>query len=73
VGAFSVETDTLIFLSPSYCKIAQITSILELLNTLIPSNVHNTIQINKDTLSNIQTYLQNKQDKIEFLQLESQF
>ena len=52
---------------------ARITNILESLNTLILCNVDNTIQINKDTLSNIQTYLQNAQDKMEFLQLESQF
>jgi len=52
---------------------AQITNILELLNIMKLCNVHNTIQINKDTLSNIRTYLQNKQHKIEFLQLESQF
>jgi len=73
VGAFLVEADTLIFLSLSYCKMAQITNILELLNIMKLCNVHNTIQINKDTLSNIRTYLQNKQHKIEFLQLESQF
>ena len=50
---------------------ARITELLELLNTLIQSNIHDTIEIGKGTLSNIQTCLQNEQDKIEFLQLES--
>jgi len=72
VGAFSVEADTLIFMSMGYCQMARITNILELLNTLILCNFHNTIQINKDTLSNIRTYLQNAQDRIEFLQLKYQ-
>jgi len=72
VGAFLVEADTFISLSLSYCKMARITNILESLNTLILCNVDNTIQINKDTLLNIRTYLQNAQEKIEFLQLKSQ-
>ena len=44
--------------------------VLEWLNTLISSTVDQTITINKASLSDIQTCLQNALDKIEFLQLE---
>ena len=53
-------------------KITKITDVLEVLNTLIHSIVRDKIEIGKDTLSDIQTCLQNAQDKIEILQLESQ-
>jgi hypothetical protein len=36
------------------------------------SSVKNTVTINKSTLINVLTYLQDSQDKIKFLQLESQ-
>lgn len=50
----------------------RITELLELLNTLIHSNVHDTIEIGKITLTDIQICLQDAHEKIEFLQLESQ-
>ena len=50
-----------------------IETVLELLNTLILFGTNDTVQIYKKTLSKIQICLQNAQDKIEFLQLESQF
>ena len=46
--------------------------VLELLNTLIHSSVENIVNINKDTLCDIQSCLRNAQEKIDFLQLESQ-
>jgi hypothetical protein len=51
---------------------AQIDELIELLNTLILSIVDNTITIDKATHTNVLTCLQGSQDKIEFLQLESQ-
>ena len=45
---------------------------LELLNTLIHSSVENIVEINKDSLFEIQTYLQYAQEQIDFFQLESQ-
>jgi len=45
---------------------------LELLNILIHSTVNGMVKIRSDTLSDIKICLQNAQDKIEFLQLESQ-
>jgi len=50
---------------------AKIDDALELLNNLIHSTVHDMVKISKNGLSNIQTCLQNAQDKIKFLQLES--
>ena len=50
----------------------RITEILEFLKTLIYSSNHETFQISKGSLSEIQTCLQNAQEKIDFLQLESQ-
>ena len=52
---------------------ARITEVLEFLNTLIFSITYDTLKINKVSLTNIQFSLQNSQDNIEFLQLESQF
>ena len=52
---------------------ARINNLLELLRALIASTVESTININKDTLSKIHTCLQNEHEKIDFLQLESQF
>jgi len=51
---------------------ARIDELLELLNTLILSIVDNTVTIDKATLTNVLTCLQDSQDKIKFLQLESQ-
>ena len=46
--------------------------VLESLETLIQYATGDTIKINKTTLVDIQICLQNAQEKIEFLQLESQ-
>lgn len=46
---------------------ALIGEVLNLLNTLIHSTSYNIVKINKYTLTNIQTCLQNALDKIEFL------
>jgi len=46
---------------------ALISGVLELLNTTILSIVHGTFKIGKATLTEIQTYLQNAQDKIKVL------
>ena len=54
-------------------KMVRIDNLLELLRTLIISNVEITVKVNKDTLIDIQNSLQNVQEQIEFLQLESQF
>ena len=51
---------------------ARISEVLEFMKTLIQSSVDDTLQINKGSLSEIQTCLQNAQEKIDFLQLESQ-
>ena len=51
---------------------APISAILELVDNLILSTMNNTVKISKDFLTDIQTYLQNAQEKIDFLQLESQ-
>ena len=50
----------------------QITEILEFLKTLIYSSNHETFQVSKGSLSEIQTCLQYGQEKIDFLQLETQ-
>ena len=47
--------------------------VLELLNTLIYSIVNGMVNISKETLFDIRIRLQNEHEKIEFLQLESQF
>ena len=51
---------------------ARISEVLEFMKTLIQSTVDDTLQISKGSLSEIQTCLQNAQEKIDFLQLESQ-
>lgn len=51
---------------------ARINNFLELLSTLMLSIVEDTVKVNKDTLFDIQTCLQNAQENIDFLQLESQ-
>jgi hypothetical protein len=51
---------------------AQIDELLELLNTLILSFVDNTVTTDIAILTDVLTCLQDLQDKIEFLQLESQ-
>jgi len=50
----------------------QIGNLLEILRTLIMSTNENTINISKETLFDIQICLQHTQEKIDFLQLESQ-
>ena len=51
---------------------ATITEILQFLKTLIHSSNHDTLKVSKVSLTDIQTCLQNAQEKIDFLQLESQ-
>jgi len=51
---------------------ALIGGVLELLKTLIQSTIKHTVKINKNTLCDIQTCLQNTQEKIDFLELKSQ-
>ena len=46
--------------------------LLELLSTLILSTDGSIVEVNKNTLKDIQTSLQLAQETIEFLQLESQ-
>ena len=50
----------------------KINEALMLLNNLIHSNVDDMIKMSKNALCNIQICLQDAQEKIEFLQLESQ-
>lgn len=50
----------------------QMDDVLKILNNLIHSTVDEMVKINKTSLSNIKMCLQNAQEKIEFLQLESQ-
>ena len=51
---------------------AKINEALELLHNLIHSNVDDMIKMIKNALCNIQICLLDAQEKIEFLQLESQ-
>ena len=51
---------------------ARISEVLEFMKTLIQSTVDDTLQISEGYLSEIQSCLQNSQEKIDFLQLESQ-
>jgi hypothetical protein len=51
---------------------ARIDELLELLNTLILSSVDNTVTIDIATFTDVLTCLQDSQNKIKFLQLESQ-
>ena len=50
---------------------AKLERILELLRTLIVSTADSAIIINKDIIADIQKCIQNAQEKIEFLQLET--
>ena len=52
---------------------ARLNGVLEFLKTLIQSTIDNMIQISMKNLLDIGTYLKNAHEKIEFLQLESQF
>ena len=52
---------------------ARFDDVLELLNTLIHSTIGGKVNVSKDTLCDIQTCLHDAQEKIDFLQLESQF
>lgn len=51
---------------------AKLDEALELLNTMILSIVDGMVKVNKATISDFWTCLQNAQDKIECLQLKSQ-
>lgn len=64
VCALLVEVDTLYLFSLSCQKMTRIIELLEFLNTLIHSIVHNIVEICKGSLSDIQTYLQCAQDII---------
>ena len=72
MGAFSVEADTLSFFEPKLLKMAKINEAVELLKNLIHSNVYDMIKMSKDALCNIQSCLLHAQEKIDFLQLETQ-
>lgn len=50
---------------------ARINKVLEFLKTLVLSTTHDTLKANKVSLIDIQVCLQNTQEKIDFLQLES--
>ena len=51
---------------------ARINEVLEFLKTLILSTTHDTLKVSKVSLTDIQVCLQNSQEKIDILQLESQ-
>lgn len=53
-------------------KMAKVDEVVELLNTLIQSTIEDIVKTNKATLANIKICLQHAQNKIDFLQLESQ-
>ena len=53
-------------------KMAPIRAILDLVDNLILSTMDNTVKISIGSLLEIQACLQNAQEKIDFLQLESQ-
>ena len=57
--------------SISQTKMTRLDNALELLNTLIHSTVDEMVKINKTYLFNIKVCLQNAQENIEFLQLET--
>jgi hypothetical protein len=48
----------------------QIDELLNLLNTRILSIFDNVVTIDKETLTNVLTFLQDSQEKIEFLHLD---
>ena len=49
----------------------QINGLVELLNTLLLSFVDNTVMVDKTTLIHIRICLQDSQDTLQFLQLDS--
>ena len=51
---------------------ARINDLVELLNTLLLSIIDNTIMVDKNNLTHIRNCIQDSQDTLEFLQLESQ-
>lgn len=51
----------------------RIGDVLGLLNTIIHFTIDGMVNIKKENLFDIQTCLRNAHEKIEFLQLESQF
>ena len=53
-------------------KMARINEVLEFLKTLILSTNHDTLKFSKASLTNIQVCVQNAQENIDFLQLQSQ-
>ena len=65
--------DFLFFLSVilTVDKIARIGEVLEFLKFSIHSSYHDTVRINKVSLVDIRTFLQNAQEKIEFVEFES--
>ena len=52
-------------------KMTRIDDALQLLNSLIFFTIDGMVKVSKETLFNIQTCLQNAQENIEFLQLET--
>ena len=52
-------------------KMPRIDDALQLLNSLIFSTIDGMVKVSNETLFNIQTFLQNAQENIEFLQLET--
>lgn len=54
-------------------KMVKLDDLLQLLNNLMSSTIHNSVQVSKDTFSNIQSCLQYAEEKIEYLELEYQF
>lgn len=67
--------EALVYLSESLAivSMARINDLIELLNTLLLSSIDNIVMVDKSTLTHIQNHVQESQDTIEFLQLESQF
>lgn len=53
-------------------KMAIINEVLEFLKTLILFTNHDTLKVSKVSLTNIEVYLQNAKEKIDFLQFETQ-
>jgi len=51
---------------------AKINEVLEFLKTLMLSTTHDTLKVSKVSLIDIQVCLQNAQEKLVFLQLETQ-
>lgn len=72
MGVFLVELTPFVCWSWLVDKMAGLDDLLELLSTLITSTIDSTVKICKPSLVDIRIYLENAQDKNEFLQLESQ-